>query len=88
MYFDRKNFTTHEVELQKGDLIYIFTDGYSDQFGGERKKKFKESSLKKLVLEICSLPMKDQKRKMDSAFENWKGNLEQIDDVCIIGVRV
>lgn len=88
LYFDKKTFTNHEIKLEKGDVIYVFSDGYADQFGGEKKKKFKESSLKKLILSVKNDPMEVQREKIKSEFVKWKGNLEQIDDVCIIGVRI
>ncbi|MFN3916107.1 MAG: tetratricopeptide repeat protein [Flavobacteriales bacterium] len=81
-------FTTHTIELQEGDAIYIFTDGYQDQFGGDKGKKFKASQLKELLLSIQDKTMDEQKELLDKAFEDWRGNLEQIDDVCIIGVRI
>jgi serine phosphatase RsbU (regulator of sigma subunit)/tetratricopeptide (TPR) repeat protein len=81
-------FTTHHIELEKGDSIYIFTDGYYDQFGGEKGKKFKPANLRKLLVSIQDLAMPDQQLKLDQEFEAWRGDMEQIDDVCIIGVRV
>jgi serine phosphatase RsbU (regulator of sigma subunit)/tetratricopeptide (TPR) repeat protein len=87
-YADSEPFTTHKIELENDDLIYIFTDGYQDQFGGEKGKKFKASALKELLLSICQKSMDEQKTILINAFENWKGDLEQIDDVCLIGVRV
>ena len=81
-------YTTHTLELQKGDSIYIFSDGYVDQFGGEKGKKLKTANFKKLLLSIQKENMSTQKHLIDEAFENWKGNLEQLDDVCVIGVRV
>lgn len=81
-------YTTHEVVLQPGDSIYIFSDGYVDQFGGEKGKKFKSANFKKLLLSIQNEPMDKQKNIIDEMFESWKGNVEQIDDVCVIGVRV
>lgn len=83
-----KPFTTHQINLIKGDTIYIFTDGYQDQFGGEKGKKFKAAQLKELLLGIQDKTMDEQKELLNNAFENWKGNLEQVDDVCIIGVRI
>jgi tetratricopeptide (TPR) repeat protein/serine phosphatase RsbU (regulator of sigma subunit) len=80
-------FTTHEVQLHPGDSIYIFTDGYADQFGGEKGKKFKASNMKKLIMENRQLPMDEQFTVMNDYFESWRGSLEQIDDVCMIGVR-
>ena len=87
-YVDPKPYTTHKVELMKGDVIYIFTDGYADQFGGERGKKFKSKAFKELLLEIHQLEMEEQKVSLEKAFINWRGKIEQIDDVCVIGVRV
>lgn len=81
-------FTKHSLDLQKGDLIYLLTDGYADQFGGEDGKKFKSKSLKNLLESIAHLPMYEQEKNLDTTFETWRGSLEQIDDVCIIGVRV
>lgn len=81
-------FEQHEITLKKDDLIYIFSDGYSDQFGGPKGKKFKSINLKKLLLSIHQLSMDKQKSILNQTFEDYKGELEQIDDVCIIGVRI
>ena len=81
-------YTTHTFDLQKGDAIYIFSDGYVDQFGGEKGKKYKAKAFRELLLSIQSKSMEDQQTIIDESFETWKGNLEQIDDVCVIGVRV
>ncbi|MBI2279298.1 MAG: tetratricopeptide repeat protein [Bacteroidetes bacterium] len=81
-------FTTHTIELQKGDTIYVFTDGYADQFGGEKGKKFKYKSLKELLLSIQEQTMEEQKETLHTIFEKWKGDLEQVDDICVIGVRI
>ncbi len=87
-YGDATPFTTHEIDLQQGDQIYVFTDGFQDQFGGPKGKKFKPSALRKLLLSIAHEPMNIQRQLLENALENWRGELEQIDDVCIIGVRV
>jgi serine phosphatase RsbU (regulator of sigma subunit) len=88
-YGDRLDpFSVKSISLQKGDMIYTFSDGYSDQFGGEKGKKFKESNFRKLLVSIVNLPVNQQKDLIDQNFENWKGQLEQIDDVCVIGIRV
>ncbi|MBI2279296.1 MAG: SpoIIE family protein phosphatase [Bacteroidetes bacterium] len=87
-YLVSQPFITHTIELQKGDSIYIFSDGYADQFGGEKGKKFKLKSLKELILSVQDKDMLEQKQIIDKVFEDWKGNLDQIDDVCIIGVKV
>ena len=81
-------FTTHSMALNKGDTIYIFTDGFIDQFGGERGKKYKAKAFKELLLRIQDKTMKQQMQLIEEAFENWRGKLEQIDDVCVIGVRI
>jgi len=81
-------YTTHTLELQKGDTIYIFSDGYADQFGGEKGKKLKTTNFKKLLLSIQKEPMEKQRQLINEAFENWKGDIEQLDDVCVIGVRI
>lgn len=87
--FDSKSdFTTHKIQLKKGDEIFIFSDGFADQFGGEKGKKFKSKQLYNTLIDIYHDDMNIQKQKLNNAFERWKGGLEQIDDVCIIGVKV
>lgn len=81
-------FTTHQVQLHTGDILYIFTDGYADQFGGEKGKKFKYSQLKELFVSIHRQSMHEQKDMLDKTFEAWRGTLEQVDDVCVMGVRI
>jgi len=83
-----KPFTNHSIQLNKGDTFYIFSDGYVDQFGGEKGKKFKSRPFKELLLSINNEPLDKQKERLETHFEEWKGDLEQIDDVCIIGVKV
>jgi tetratricopeptide (TPR) repeat protein len=91
-YVDPKPFTTHVIELRPNDIIYVFTDGYQDQFGGDLKyvdgKKYKVSRMKELFLRIAQEPMAIQKELIDKAFEEWKRDLEQVDDVCVIGVKI
>jgi serine phosphatase RsbU (regulator of sigma subunit) len=83
-----KPFENHTVELKKGDSIYIFTDGYQDQFGGEKGKKFKAAKLKELLLNNREKSMEEQLVTLNQTFDKWKGSLEQVDDVCVIGVRI
>jgi serine phosphatase RsbU (regulator of sigma subunit) len=82
------NFTTHTITLNKGDQIFLFTDGYADQFGGPKGKKFKYKQLEELIVSAHTASANDQKKILEEAFSKWKGGLEQLDDVCIIGVRV
>lgn len=87
--FDKQTgYITHSFDLEVGDTIYIFSDGYVDQFGGEKGKKFKAKAFRNLLLSIQEKSMEEQKILIDDAFEAWRGSLEQIDDVCVIGVRV
>jgi serine phosphatase RsbU (regulator of sigma subunit) len=80
-------YTTYNFTLQKNDAIYMFSDGYADQFGGPNGKKFKAKKFIKLLLSIQDKPMNEQGEILDNEFETWKGDLEQIDDVCVIGVK-
>ena len=81
-------YTNHSISLQKGDCIYLFSDGYADQFGGPKGKKYKYNQLKELLHKIYLLPIDEQHQQLSRAFDAWKGDLEQVDDVVIIGVRV
>jgi serine phosphatase RsbU (regulator of sigma subunit) len=83
-----QSFTQHAVDLQSGDMIYLFTDGYADQFGGPKGKKFMYKQLQEVLMSISESDTVIQKEKLVSVFEEWKGDLEQVDDVCIIGVRM
>ena len=88
--FEEKNkaFTSHSIQLEKGDCLYLFSDGYADQFGGPKGKKFKYKALQKLLLSIQEKPMQQQKEILNSALAEWQGDLEQVDDICVIGVRI
>lgn len=80
-------FTDHALKLDRNDSVFLFTDGFADQFGGPRGKKFKYKQLKELLLSNNDLPLDQQKQKLETAFLEWSGALEQVDDVCVIGVR-
>ena len=80
-------FSISAIKLLEGDMLYIFSDGYEDQFGGPNKKKFKSAQFKELLLGIRNQPMSKQKEIINTVFENWKGDMEQIDDVLVIGVQ-
>ncbi|MBK6950853.1 MAG: SpoIIE family protein phosphatase [Crocinitomicaceae bacterium] len=81
-------FTGSEMTLQKGDVIYTLTDGFPDQFGGEKGKKFMHKQLKELLCSIADQPLIVQQEKLKKVFFEWKGSLEQVDDVCLIGIRI
>ncbi|MES2679992.1 MAG: two-component regulator propeller domain-containing protein [Bacteroidota bacterium] len=83
-----KKFTNHEIPLLKGDTVYIFSDGFADQFGGPLGKKFKSSNFKQLLLESIHLPMEEQGRLLDVTIESWRGYHEQVDDILVIGTRL
>lgn len=83
-----ESFRTHLVQLEAGDSIYLSTDGFADQFGGEEGKKFKPGNLRETLLEMQDKSMEEQGRIVDLCFEDWKGELDQVDDVCIFGFRV
>jgi sigma-B regulation protein RsbU (phosphoserine phosphatase) len=83
-----KRFTNKIIQLEKGDTIYMFTDGYADQFGGPSGKKFKYGKFKEVLLNIRQKPMAEQKDILQQEFDSWKGNLEQVDDVLVIGIKI
>ncbi|HLP13872.1 MAG TPA: SpoIIE family protein phosphatase, partial [Flavobacteriales bacterium] len=82
------SFTLHEIDVQKGDFLCFYTDGYADQFGGLKGKKFKYANLQKLLVDNAYLEMHALKDKLKKELDEWKGDLEQVDDVCIIGIRI
>jgi serine phosphatase RsbU (regulator of sigma subunit) len=81
-------FKLHEIELKQNDALYFITDGYADQFGGPKGKKFKYKQLQDLLVLIHANEISQQKEDLNNKFEDWKGTLEQIDDVCIVGIRI
>jgi serine phosphatase RsbU (regulator of sigma subunit)/Tfp pilus assembly protein PilF len=85
---DQDPFTLNSFQLQKGDLVYMFSDGYPDQFGGEQGKKLKVKNVKQLLLTVSSHSMDEQRNLLNEQFEKWRGNLEQIDDVLMVGIKV
>jgi serine phosphatase RsbU (regulator of sigma subunit) len=81
-------FMNHTIQLQKDDCVYIYTDGYADQFGGPKGKKFKYNKLKDVLLSLTNLPIDEHYAILDGAFNNWRGNQEQVDDVLVIGIKI
>ncbi len=84
---EEKVFKNHTFQLEKNDCIYLFTDGFADQFGGENGKKLKYKSFQNILLEMGEISMKNQRQKLTEFFDDWKGELDQIDDVLVIGIR-
>ncbi len=82
------SFTQHEFDLQENDMVYTLTDGFPDQFGGDKGRKFMSKRLREILSSIAHLPVHEQKEQLEKLFIEWKGNNEQVDDVCLIGVRV
>lgn len=81
-------FSCKKTDLLEGDVLYLFTDGYPDQFGGPKGKKYKYKQLEELLVSIQQLPLKDQRSEIEQSFERWKGDLEQVDDICIMGIKI
>ena len=84
----REKFTYNKIKVQKGDVIYLSSDGFPDQFGGSKGKKLKSKAFKKLLVEMSSKEIQEQRKILEEAFKEWMGDFEQLDDVCVIGVRI
>ncbi len=85
---EKKSFTNQLVDIQPGDVLYLCSDGYADQFGSAEVKKYKSGNVKKLLSEIWSLPMNEQKDKLEKEILSWKGELNQVDDILFIGTKI
>ena len=85
---NKEKFKTSKVPYRKGDIFYIFSDGYADQYGGEKGKKYFTKNLKSKILSICDEPLEVQKKLLKNEFEKWRGKYDQLDDVLIIGFRI
>lgn len=88
IHWEEADFTNHLVRLKENDTIYLFSDGFVDQYGGDQRKKYKTGNFKELLLSVQPESMARQKKVLDETFEKWRGPNEQIDDVCVIGFRV
>jgi serine phosphatase RsbU (regulator of sigma subunit)/Tfp pilus assembly protein PilF len=88
IYENMQSFTNQELLLEKGDCLYLMSDGYQDQFGGPRYKKFLSKNLRKLILENCYKPMGEQRKIYESTIVNWIGNNEQVDDITFMGIKI
>lgn len=87
-HYVKSPFRTHQVDVQKGDQLFLFTDGFADQFGGDKGKKLKYKNFKKLILQHSVGDIQEHGNKISEAFSSWKGDFEQLDDVCVIGVKI
>jgi serine phosphatase RsbU (regulator of sigma subunit)/uncharacterized protein HemY len=85
---EKESFTNNEIKLEKGDTFYIFSDGYADQFGGEKGGKFKTKAFKQLLADIQSKSMEEQHEILNKTIDEWRGDIEQIDDIIVLGIRV
>jgi serine phosphatase RsbU (regulator of sigma subunit) len=83
-----EKFTTHSIRTMEGDNFYLFTDGYADQFGGPMGKKFKYKPFKRMLLRNAHLDMEEQKAILDQTLEDWMKDINQVDDICVIGIRM
>ena len=87
-YFQKsKNFTNNTLQVKKGDMVFVFSDGFSDQFGGEKGKKYKLGNFKKFILSINEKKFPSYSTELEREFNQWKGDNEQVDDVCILGIK-
>ena len=84
----RQSFHTEKIQLEKGDMLYLATDGYADQFGGEKGKKMKSSVFRKLLIDNSQMDVNQQEKILQDQFQNWKGKHAQLDDVCVFGIRI
>lgn len=85
---EKESFTTNEIDIQKGDALYIFSDGFVDQFGGPNERKFMTKNFKLLLGDICDKPMVEQREILDKTNVEWRGKIDQIDDIIVVGVRI
>ena len=85
---EKESFTINSVSLEKGDNLYIFSDGYVDQFGGENGKKFMAKPFKELLVSINGKSMDEQKLLLEQSLDSWQGHHDQVDDVLVIGVEI
>jgi phosphoserine phosphatase RsbU/P len=81
-------YTNHEISIDRGDMLYIFSDGYVDQFGGPEKWKFLSRNFKKMLQEICQKPLAEQRQILDETIQNWMVNSEQTDDILVMGIKI
>ena len=84
----KKNFTNHKIDIEPGDMLYLTSDGYADQFGAAEGKKYKTINVKRIISEIYNLPVQEQRERLEKEIMDWKGDLQQVDDILFIGTRI
>jgi serine phosphatase RsbU (regulator of sigma subunit) len=82
-----QNFNQQQLRPAAGDMLYLFSDGLADQFGGPKGKKFKYQQLQEMLMEVHTLPLEEQKKRIEKRFSDWKATLDQVDDVLMVGIR-
>jgi serine phosphatase RsbU (regulator of sigma subunit) len=87
-FFEDTNYVTHGIQLMEGDILYLFTDGYADQFGGLYKKKYRYQELRKLICDIALTPLDDQRSILYDSFRFWKADNIQVDDMSFMGIKI
>ena len=85
---ETKEFETIHFGLQEGDQFYLFSDGYTDQFGGENVKKFNRQRFRNLLTSIREFELREQRKELLLNYNNWKGKQEQVDDICVVGIKI
>src|SRR5205814_2253465 len=88
LHIEEKNFSNREISLQKNDMLYLFTDGYADQFGGILGKKMMTKNFKDVLISIRDLSMKKQGEFLEHHLENWRDKFEQVDDILVMGIKI
>lgn len=86
-YSKRTNFVSHEVEVREDDILYLSSDGFADQFGGSKGKKFMKKHFKELLIQVAKFPLNQQSEKLKEAFNTWSDSYEQVDDICVMGIK-
>jgi phosphoserine phosphatase RsbU/P len=85
---EEKSFTVHHIQLKSNDSVYLFSDGFSSQFGGENYLKFTTKRFKETLVKISKLEMEKQKQALENQLENWQGNKKQVDDILVLGIKL
>jgi serine phosphatase RsbU (regulator of sigma subunit) len=85
---EKEEFTDHVIDIKSGDSLYLYSDGFQDQFGGENKKKFLPKNLNNLLLEISDKPAKRQKEILEETLQTWQGDEPQVDDIIVLGFKI